>query len=379
MAERNGGDMAPTAGANEITVFLCGDVMTGRGIDQIFPNRCDPRIYEPVLTSALDYVALAEDVTGPVPRDVGPHYVWGEALGVLDRIRPDVRIINLETSITTSDDPAPKGINYRMHPANVGVLTAAEIDCCVLANNHVLDWGEAGLLETLATLREAGLRMAGAGVDEEEARAPAKLDVRGGGRVLVFAVSGPDSGSPPGWRAGAGRPGIHLLPDYSRRSVAELATRIADATGPGDLAIASIHWGGNWGYPVPGAHRRFAHALIDAAPVAAIHGHSSHHPKAIEVYRDRPILYGSGDFLSDYEGITGYERFRDDLVVMYFVTSDAASGNLLRLRMVPLQVRSFRLVIPSRTDRGWLRDTLDRECRRFGRRVVDAGDAFVLE
>ncbi|TIP99701.1 MAG: CapA family protein, partial [Mesorhizobium sp.] len=84
-------------------------------------------------------------------------YVWGDALSELDREAPDARIINLETSITTSLSLAPKGINYKMNPANIGCLAAARIDCCVLANNHVLDWDEPGLVETLDTLRLAGL------------------------------------------------------------------------------------------------------------------------------------------------------------------------------------------------------------------------------
>jgi poly-gamma-glutamate capsule biosynthesis protein CapA/YwtB (metallophosphatase superfamily) len=80
---------------------------------------------------------------------------------------------------------------------------------------------------------------------------------------------------------------------------------------PGDLIVVSVHWGPNWGYDIPHQQRRFAHALIDKANVSIIHG--QHHLKAIEVYRDRLILYGCGDFLNDYEGIKGYEEFRDDL------------------------------------------------------------------
>ena len=98
--------------------------------------------------------------------------------------------------------------------------------------------------------------------------------------------------------------------------------RVADEIGrhakPDDLIVVSIHWGSNWGYEVPEEQRRFAHALIDRAGVSVIHGHSSHHPKAIEIYRDRLILHGCGDFLNDYEGIKGYEEDWDNLVLMYF-------------------------------------------------------------
>ena len=74
-----------------------------------------------------------------------------------------------------------KGIHYRMHPQNVPCLSAAQIDCCVLANNHVLDWGYAGLAETLRTLHKSNLSTAGAGRCSEQARAPAVLEVPGKG------------------------------------------------------------------------------------------------------------------------------------------------------------------------------------------------------
>ena len=82
------------------------------------------------------------------------------------------------------------------------------------------------------------------------------------------------------------------------------------------------------------------------------------------------ILYGCGDFLNDYEGIRGYERYRDDLALMYFVDLDPASGNLHALKLVPLQIKKFRLSIPSRQDIEWIRKTLDGECQQFGTRVI---------
>jgi poly-gamma-glutamate synthesis protein (capsule biosynthesis protein) len=74
-----------------------------------------------------------------------------------------------------------------MHPRNIDCITGARIDCCCLANNHVLDWGYDGLAETLRTLDAAGIAHTGAGRDAAEAAAPAVLDVPGKGRVLVFS------------------------------------------------------------------------------------------------------------------------------------------------------------------------------------------------
>ena len=111
-----------------------------------------------------------------------------------------------------------------------------------------------------------------------------------------------------------------------------------------------------------------------------IWGHSSHHPKAIEIYRDRLILYGCGDLINDYEGIRGYEAYRDDLVLMYLPTIRVADGGLERLTMVPLQIRKMRLNRATPQDAAWLRDVLIREGGKFGTHVrLEADRALSLE
>jgi poly-gamma-glutamate synthesis protein (capsule biosynthesis protein) len=349
-----------------LTLFLCGDVMTGRGIDQILPHPCDPVLYEPFMRSALGYVELAERDNGPIPRRVDPAYVWGDALEELERERPAARIVNLETAVTQSDDPEAKGINYRMHPANAACLSAAKIDCCVLANNHVLDWGIAGLTETLRTLEKAGIRTAGAGANRAEARSPAELPLEGGGRVLVFALAAETSGVPPHWAAATNRPGVDFLEDLSQRAVARIAGEIRRAKRPGDVAVVSLHWGSNWDYRVSEAERRFAHALIDAAGADLVHGHSPHHAKGIEVHAGKLIVYGCGDFINDYEGISGHEEYRGDLGSMYFPTLDLESGRLVRLELVPTRMRRFRVERAGSADRSALCAILEREGRQFG-------------
>jgi len=339
--------------------------MTGRGIDQVLPHPSNPVLHEDYAQSAIDYVRLAEAANGPIPRRVGPSYVWGAALDEFESMRPDARIVNLETSITRSEDFARKGINYRMNPDNADCLKAAALDCCVLGNNHVLDWGRRGLLDALATLERLEIKAVGAGRNFGEAVAPAVLDVAGSGRILVFSFAHVSSGTPRNWAATGETSGVNVLGELSEAGALRIAEQIARAAQPGDLIIVSVHWGPNWGYEIPDAQRRFAHKLIEAAGVSIIHGHSSHHPKAIEVYRDRLILYGCGDFLNDYEGIRGYENYRDDLVLMYFADVEAGR-NLAAVEIVPLQIRKFRLVRPAEEDVDWMQQTLDRESRRFG-------------
>ena len=99
----------------------------------------------------------------------------------------------------------------------------------------------------------------------------------------------------------------------SEKTVAHIKQAVQGVKRAGDIVVVSIHWGGNRGYAIPSAQTRFAHKLIDAAGVDIIHGHSSHHVKGIEICKDKPIIYGCGDFLTDYEGISGQEGYRGDL------------------------------------------------------------------
>jgi poly-gamma-glutamate synthesis protein (capsule biosynthesis protein) len=355
--------------SNRIGVFLGGDVMTGRGIDQVLPHPGNPVLYERHVRDARAYVQLAERAHGPIPRGGDFAYIWGDALEELQRAGTDVRIINLETSITSSADPWPdKEIHYRMHPRNIGCLTAAGIACCCLANNHVLDWGFPGLEETLRTLDRAGLAHAGAGRHAAEAGSPAVLNLADKGRVLVFALGSTTSGIPWQWAATEDRPGVYLLEDLSEETARRVAGRMRQVRRPGDVTVASIHWGGNWGYEVPDEQIHFAHRLIEEG-VAIVHGHSSHHIKAIEVYRHRLILYGCGDFLTDYEGISGYEGFRGDLGLMYLARVDPQQGQLVEMRLVPMQSRRFRLERASEADTKWLCDLLNRLGAPLGTQV----------
>ena len=352
--------------ARQVTLFLCGDVMTGRGVDQILRHPAGPQLREPYVRDAREYVALAERASGPIPRPAGDAWIWGDALAELAARKPAARLINLETSITSGGEFAPgKDIHYRMHPANIGCLAAARPDACVLANNHVLDFGRPGLSDTLNALAGAGLRAVGAGRDGAAARRPAVIGLPGGGRVLVFACGTASSGIPPDWAAGPGRPGIDYLPRPTATAAAALAARIQAARRPGDLVVVSLHWGSNWGYQVPRDQVAFARRLA-AGGADVIFGHSSHHPRPVEVHDGKLILYGCGDFIDDYEGIGGHGEYRDDLRLMYFATLTAGAGTLAGLQIVPLQARRMRLRRASRPDAQWLAGLLTRISRPAG-------------
>jgi poly-gamma-glutamate capsule biosynthesis protein CapA/YwtB (metallophosphatase superfamily) len=229
--------------AAPVRLFASGDVMAGRGVGQILPHPGDPELRECYDDDARAYVRLAERASGPIPQPVSFLWPWGDALQVLDAMAPDIRLISLETAVTQLADFAPgKAVHYRMSPRNLPCVAAARPDVCALANNHVLDFRQMGLEETLSALARAGLTAAGTG------------------------------------------PGVSFLPSLSGASAGSLIARAEAARQDGDLVAVSIHWGANWGYSVTADQVRFAHRLIDGG-ISLIHGHSSHHPRPAEVYR----------------------------------------------------------------------------------------------
>jgi poly-gamma-glutamate capsule biosynthesis protein CapA/YwtB (metallophosphatase superfamily) len=353
-----------------LTLFLCGDVMLGRGVDQILPYPGDPTLYERMVGDARTYVDLAVRANGEIPQPVDWSWPWGDALQLLAAAGCDARVINLETSVTTSDDYARgKAVHYRMNPANIEALAAVGPDVCVLANNHVLDFGFSGLLETLDVLTRRGLPTVGAGRSLREAQTPAIVPIpRTAGRLLIFGFGSPTSGIPYGWAATDDRPGVNFMNALTNAAADELCRWVGDVRQPGDVVVVSAHWGSNWGYRVEPDQVRFAHRLIDGG-VDLVHGHSSHHPRPLEVYRNKLILYGCGDLVDDYEGISGHQEYRDDLRLLYLPRLDPASGELAELKMAPLRARHMRLHHASEDDARWLRSTLDKVSRRFGSRI----------
>ncbi len=196
------------------------------------------------MKSAKGYVEIAEQVNGPIEKPVAFDYIWGDALAELDYAAPDLRLINLETAVTASEDFWPgKGINYRMHPANIPAITSAKIDGCILANNHVLDWGYDGLVETLETLDGVGIKAAGAGRNREQAEAAVVFELPGKGRVLLFAYGHISSGVPWDWRATGNQQGVNVLDYLSDKAVARVVAQVSAIEKPGDLVVVSIHWG----------------------------------------------------------------------------------------------------------------------------------------
>ncbi len=184
--------------------------MTGRGVDQILPYPSNPILKESFVKDARDYIKLAEEVNGKINYPVTFDYIWGDALRELEKEEVDIRIINLETTITTSENFVPKGINYRMNPKNVDVLKVFKVDIACLANNHILDFDEEGLLETIKVLNENGILTVGAGRNIDFAQKPVIIKKRGI-EVIIFNYGDVSSGIPITWQAKKDKPGVNLI------------------------------------------------------------------------------------------------------------------------------------------------------------------------
>jgi poly-gamma-glutamate capsule biosynthesis protein CapA/YwtB (metallophosphatase superfamily) len=371
-----------SAGADDIRLALCGDVMLGRGVDQILPYPGDPTLYSPFADNAKVYVQLAERKHGPIPAVRGFDYVWGDALSEFAAFAPDLRLINLETAITAQGKPWPKKpIQYRMNPQNIDVLTCAKIDFCALANNHVMDWGYVGMGDTMKALARAGIARAGAGRDRGRAAAPAILNVPGKGRAIVVSLTMLSGHTPERWAADAERPGVNLV-DATDRGLDEVKQSVAGIKQLGDVLIASIHSGINFGHEIDPAERAFALRLIDETGFDLIHCHSSHHVKAIEMHRGRPILYGTGDVINDYEGIVKAateDAFCPHFGTIVFATLSADTGACSGLVLRTIRMRQMRVQRADADEAAKLYAILKRESAQFGTRIENRDGLLAVD
>jgi len=338
-----------------LKVALLGDVMTGRLIDQIFPTHSIPDTSE--YKDSIHLNSWSK-----------PHsYIWGDLLPVLRDA--DVRIANLETSITTNSEKWPrKAFNYRMHPDNIGCLTVAKLDFCSLANNHILDYCVAGMQETKDTLRKHNIKFAGAGVNISEAITPA-IVYFSGLSMACFSFSDHYEF----WRASETQAGINFLDpedldESNRKNEIRKLKQIFDQHAQNvDLISVSFHWGPNYRWAPTPELVSFAHDLIDICGVDIIHGHSSHHIQGIEIYKGKPIIYGCGDFLDDYAVDTMH---RNDLSFLYLLHLDPDTTEWKKVELIPTCIKAFQVNKAVGRDREWLLGHIKSLSEPFGTTVL---------
>jgi poly-gamma-glutamate capsule biosynthesis protein CapA/YwtB (metallophosphatase superfamily) len=309
---------------------LAGDVMIGRGVDQ----------------------AIAQK---------GYDYPWGDVLPLLRST--DMNLANLETALTYSNTPVPKTFNFKASPDKVQTLNRARITAVSLANNHVLDFEEGGLLETLRTLKAAGIHYAGAGTNETEAARPALITRNGFSLGLLSFTD-----NEPGWKAGpytSGTNYINVEDSRDRQRVLNAVELLRPAV---DLVVVSLHWGPNMREEPPAHFITFAHQLVEGG-ADIIHGHSAHLFQGIEIYRHKLILYDTGDFVDDY---MVHPAVRNDLSFLFLV--ELVGNHLERLRLVPVRIANNCVNKATGPDARWAFRLLQERSALFGTVISEHGE-----
>lgn len=377
----SGAPLEAIAKKTHFRVLMTGDVMLGRGIDQILSTPSKPGIYESYIKDSRDYLQLAIKKNGSIPLKVADDYIWGYAKKVIAKEGPELTIVNLETAITTSDDFWPnKGIHYRLHPENTRVIKALGIDICTLANNHSLDWGYRGLKESIESLRSNKIYPLGAGDTRTDAEKPYIKKISNSQRLLVFAFGSPSSGVYPSWAASSKQAGLAYL-RFSPRDLSRVKDLVRSHRKKDDIVILSLHWGPNWGYNIAAKHQNFAHRLIDEGLVNLVFGHSSHHPKGVEFYRNVPIIYGAGDLINDYEGINSRRtaKYRGHIGGMYLLNFALNSKNVDAVIFYPSTVKKFRVEAVNSDDFAWISKKLQQESARLNTTVTSTDRRILLK
>jgi len=252
--------------------------------------------------------------------------------------------------------------HFRGDPRVVRVLQAAHIDACSLANNHVLDFEERGLIDTLAHLDAAAIAHAGAGHNAAEAAAPAMLRTPGNESVGLVAFTDNE----PAFSASADLPGTNYLPvSLGEAELVRVRAGIQGARAAGaSLVVFSNHAGPNWGQRPAPLLRRFARAVIDAG-ADLYYGHSPHVFQGIELYRGRPILYSTGDFLDDY---AHDPEERNDWSFVFGIAMDRAGG-VERIELTPVRLQYATVGLARGEER-------EAQCARMVRLCAELGTSL---
>lgn len=353
-------------------ILLVGDVMLGRLVDQFFPEyHCDDSENQ----RHAQYFKKMYPKVDQLYREMNYTFPWGNTLPIF--ANATIRLINLETSATTHPAKFPdKAFNYHMHPKNLEALKIARIEYASLANNHILDYCVPGLQETIKSLKELGIKFAGAGMNLDECMRPAVLEMTQDTNLLVYSMADHFDF----WAAGKDKPGIFFV-DLSKNSsnsdqivqyissdVKKYKENYPDKTW---LPVVSIHMGSNYAWQPTAVEMQFCHDLIDKAGIDIIHGHSSHHVKGIEVYKGKPILYGCGDFEDDY---AVDREYRNDLSFVYELIYNHDTKTFSHLELTPTQIHLFQVNKATGDNRAWLERTMTRLCQKLGTTVEKDGE-----
>ena len=308
-----------------LRLLLGGDAMLGRGVDDAIARQGVDR----------PLAALRAHLTGA-----------------------DLVAVNLECAITAADTwyqgPA-KAFYFRARPAAAELLRRAGVGLCTLANNHALDAGAEGLLDTLDILGAHGIASVGAGADAEAAWAPEVLDIAGQ-RLGVLACCDHQAD----FAAGPDSPGIAYLDLTDPVQVDSLLGRVRHLAAAVDHAIVALHWQPNWVPRVTADYRLLAQRLVEAG-ARLVWGHSPHHFLGVEWLGTAAVLYSTGGLIDDYAVDA---EFRNDRQLLFEIT--LAPGRVERVRALPLTLSLAHTTPAGGVARQWIADRFAAQCQALG-------------
>jgi poly-gamma-glutamate capsule biosynthesis protein CapA/YwtB (metallophosphatase superfamily) len=318
--------------AGSLTVAIAGDTMLGRGV--------------------------AEAI------DAGHELIAGEVAELA--AAADLFVVNLECCISRRGErwqARGKPFFFRAPPRAAQLLAELGVDAVTLANNHTLDFGETALLDTLEHLDAAGIAHAGAGGDENAARAALVLEARGGRLALVSVCDHAAD-----FAAGPDLPGIAYA-DLGREPLpAWLAATIEGARRDADAVLVSPHWGPNM-VPGPVARVRRCADALQRSGVTLVAGHSAHVPHGAA----GRVLYDLGDFVDDYAVDA---RLRNDLGLLFRV--ELRPGRPTALEAFPLKLEFCHTRLARDDEAAWILDRFAAACAALGARPAVHADRVTL-
>lgn len=315
--------------SDTLTIGLTGDVMLGRTLDSIISQR-------------------------------GYNYPWGDVLPLMKKT--DLNIINLETTLTYSQKAEIKVFNFKTSPDKSQSLVNANVGIANLANNHILDFSNEGLLETIATLDKAGIKHVGAGINSVAASSPVVI-TKNGIRVGVLGFTDNEQR----WKADT-QPGINYIDLEDNAEKEKILDAIEILRREVNIIFVSIHWGPNMRETPSTDFIRLAHAMIDRG-ANVIHGHSAHILQGIEYYNKNLILYDTGDFVDDY---AIDPDLRNDLSAFFCITINKLG--VRQLKIIPVRIFHYQVNQALDKDYLWVINRIKVLSSAFNTHVDETGE-----
>jgi|BioPla2DNA2_1021312.scaffolds.fasta_scaffold11733_3 poly-gamma-glutamate synthesis protein (capsule biosynthesis protein) len=289
------------AKTDSMTIFIVGDILLDRGVGEKIEAH-------------------------------GPDYPYLKVKNILPKA--DIVFGNLECPITSTGIPALKKPYYlfKAHPNNSDALSNSGFTVLNLANNHTMDYGREGIMNTIAFLEKSGIKTVGAGKDKNIAHKPLYMEVSGTTIGFLSLSAFPTEG----YVFSAKKP------DVAQLDIEALADEVKSAKVNCDVLIVSFHWGTEFeNYPTQN-QKQAAYISVENGADLVI-GHHPHVLQGMEYYTGTPIFYSLGNFVFDNQEPIG----TDETIILKVVINDKSIKNL---QIAPIKIVKCQPTIPENTN-----------------------------